>query len=185
MASTPQPRSGILIAAASLLLAGAALIAFALPAGGRAESAATPALSLAPAAPAAGGAFSGDVPRDGGTALLATSEDSDPPALATRLSAAGCNTTTIELLISGASSIYVVGAPPTVNAAFPATIAAQTPFFVRCAPGGLAAFRYSIAIESIGTLGTMVIDQTGDVVLPDREFYRIQMDLGARSSTRT
>ena len=43
----------------------------------------------------------------------------------------------------------------------------------------VAAFRYSITVESLGSLGAvMTIVQTGAVVMPDREYYRLQLDLG-------
>ena len=46
-------------------------------------------------------------------------------------------------------------------------------------PSELTAFRYSIIVESLGSLGAvMTILQTGAVVMPDREYSRLRLDLG-------
>ncbi len=171
-------RRSTLVGLASLAVVAIALSVLAVPLPGRAEGAATPAMTTAPTAPAVGGGFTGAVPRGGGIALLITSEDSDPLSLAQRLTAAGCNPSSIFLLREGVWIGFIVGAPAVVNLGFPNLLFAGTPFFVRCPEGGLAAFRYSITAESIGTLGTMTIDQTGEVVMPDREYFRLQLDLG-------
>ena len=159
----------------------AAMVALGVAAGpwpGRSESASSPATIEAPAAPAEGG-FSGTPPAGGGIALLATTEASTAAALVSALGAGGCGANTLAILVASAWSVYVVGAPPAVNTTFPATLAAGTPFFVRCKEsGGVQAFRYSVRLERLSGGRTFLIEQSGEVVLPDREHSTIHMDLG-------
>jgi hypothetical protein len=82
--------------------------------------------------PGAGGGFTGTAPARGSIGLLVTSQISTPAGLAAALAAAGCPPETIAILESGIWRIYIFGAPAQVNAAFPASLAATTPFFIRC-----------------------------------------------------
>ena len=77
-------------------------------------------------------AFSGTTPGPGQIGLLVTATETTPPDLVSSLRNAGCEPTTLALLAAGTWTIYVVDAPAVVNASFPATLAATTPFFVRC-----------------------------------------------------
>ncbi len=79
-----------------------------------------------------GGGFSGVPPRDGGTALLITTEMSSATGLAATLRDAGCQTQTLSAIEGGLWSSFVAGAPDFVNAPFPVLLAANTPFSVRC-----------------------------------------------------
>ena len=147
----------------------------ALSAPGPVESAQSRAAPLPQVAPAAGG-FSGEVPPGAVLALLVTSEPSDPQGLVDALSAAFCPTVTLALLTDGQWNIYVVGAPAVVNAAFPEMLAAGTPFLVRCGES-LRAFRYTSKVELFGASATLLIEQTGEVIFPDREHFTRHMDL--------
>ncbi len=137
-----------------------------------AQPRAAPPLAVAPAA----GGFSGEVPLGAGTALLVTSEASDALGLVHALSDAFCPTVTLALLIDGQWSIYVAGAPVAVNMAFPETLAAGTPFIVRCAES-LRAFRYTVKVELFNTSPTLLIEQIGEVIFPDREHFTLHQDL--------
>jgi hypothetical protein len=79
-----------------------------------------------------GGGFAGVPPLTGGIALLVTTEDSAPAALANTLRDAGCQTVTVSTAPNAAWSSYVPGAPSFVNDDFPGTVRAGTPFAVRC-----------------------------------------------------
>jgi hypothetical protein len=69
-----------------------------------------------------------------GIALLVTARVTSGANLATELRQAGCPAQTIALLEAGSWRIYVPGAPPAVNAAFPRSLEVGTPFFVACRP---------------------------------------------------
>ena len=158
----------------ALALAGIGAGVLALSAPGPVESAQSRAAPPPPVRPAAGG-FRGEVPPGAGIALLVTSETSDPQGLVDALSEAFCPTVTIVLLMDGQWSIYVAGAPAVVNAAFPETLAAGTPFIVRCGES-LRAFRYTSKVELFGASTTLLIEQTGEVIFPDREHFTRHMD---------
>ena len=79
-----------------------------------------------------GTGITGVPPRDGGVALLLTTEASTPDQLSATLAELGCGTVTITIVDSAAWAPYVSGAPAFVNDGFPASVAADTPFFVRC-----------------------------------------------------
>lgn len=116
----------ILTTAASMLVG---LVALALLfSGGSDASAQTPVPIAAPI----GGGFSGVPPRAGGAGLLITTETSSPTGLAETLRDAGCETLTFASIDDGLWSSYVAGAPDFVNVPFPALLAADTPFSVRC-----------------------------------------------------
>lgn len=84
-------------------------------------------------APAPGArAFSGATPPAGAAGLLVTSEVVTPAGLRTGLGAGGCRVQAMAVLRSGSWLVYIEGAPSVVNAAFPASLPATTPFFVRC-----------------------------------------------------
>ena len=84
-------------------------------------------------APAAGVAgFTGAAPAANSIGLLVTSGASTAPELVSALADAGCVVESLAILTGGVWSVYISGAPDVVNAAFPASLAASTPFFVRC-----------------------------------------------------
>lgn len=82
-------------------------------------------------APSAAG-FTGTAQAAGSTGLLVTSGESMAAELISVFADAGCPVESLSILVTGAWSVYIAGAPDIVNAAFPATLAATTPFFVRC-----------------------------------------------------
>jgi hypothetical protein len=86
---------------------------------------------VAPPAVAAAG-FTGDAPAADSIGLLVTSGASTPAELITALADAGCTAESVATLTGGAWLVYISGAPDVVNAAFPTSLAATTPFFVRC-----------------------------------------------------
>ena len=96
------------------------------------ETVVVPAVPVAPA-PAAGVAgFAGAAPAANSIGLLVTSGASTAPELVSALADAGCVVESLAILTGGVWSVYISGAPDVVNAAFPASLAASTPFFVRC-----------------------------------------------------
>ncbi len=97
-----------------------------------------PPVPSATAAPGAGasqgaGGFSGVAPARGSIGLLVTNRDSSATGLVAALTSGGCPAASIAVLERGTWKVHVVGAPAVVNSAFPASLAASTPFFVRCA----------------------------------------------------
>ncbi|MFN8639681.1 MAG: glycosyl hydrolase [Dehalococcoidia bacterium] len=58
--------------------------------------------------------------------------DSPVPRTITDLGSGGCSVETLGLLQEGRWLLYVQGAPAAVNAAFPSTFVAGTPYLVRC-----------------------------------------------------
>ena len=79
----------------------------------------------------ADGGFSG-TPTVPGVSLLSTTEESTPAGLTEALAASECSVTTLALLIASNWVAFIPGAPAAANAAFPSSLAAGTPFFVRC-----------------------------------------------------
>ncbi len=89
------------------------------------------AVSPTPAAPAAAVNVTGSVPAVG-VALLQAGAAGGAEDLIAGLSQRGCRATSIWLITSGSLLGYTAGAPAFVNTAFPATIAAGTPFLAVC-----------------------------------------------------
>lgn len=92
---------------------------------------ALPAPAPAPAKPT-GSVFSGALPPSGAAGLLVTGEVVTPTSLKTSLDAKGCQVQAFAVLRSGSWLVYIEGAPAVVNAGFPTTLGATSPFFVRC-----------------------------------------------------
>ena len=67
-----------------------------------------------------------------GIALLVTSVESTPDGLVAVLADNGCAADLLAITEAGALNIFLVGAPPIVNEAFPLSLAPRTAFFVRC-----------------------------------------------------
>ena len=88
--------------------------------------------SAAPMEPM-GATFTGAVPAGDSIALLVTGSAATAADLVTALGTAGCTVESISVLPAGAWLIFINGAPSVVNAAFPVSLDAGTPFFVRCA----------------------------------------------------
>ena len=106
------------------LLAGVLLL-FALgTAGGHADTASPESLRAS---------FGGNVPAEGGLALLVTTESSTPTALVDVLADAGCAVNVIAVFQAG-YLLFIPDAPERLNQAFPPKLPADTPFFVRCEP---------------------------------------------------
>lgn len=80
--------------------------------------------------------WSGDLPENGGLALLVATRDVTPDALDSRLREEGCRTVLIATTEAGEWRVYVVGAPPFVNAEASSTLVQGQPFVVRCADPG-------------------------------------------------
>ncbi len=77
-------------------------------------------------------AFSGSIPAPGGKGLLVTARQVPAGDLDSALGDSGCDASVFAVLESGVWTVYVVGVPAVVNAAFPSELAASTPFFARC-----------------------------------------------------
>jgi hypothetical protein len=75
----------------------------------------------------------GQVPARGSIALLVTGGSCTAAQLVAAAASAGCTVESLAILEGGVWKIYINGAPAVVNAAFPATLAATTAFFIRCA----------------------------------------------------
>lgn len=91
------------------------------------EPAATP-LATPPAATVA---ITGSVPASG-VALLQTGGAGSAEGVVAGLSQRGCTAASIWLVTAGSLTGYLAGAPSFVNAAFPASISAGTPFIAVC-----------------------------------------------------
>ncbi len=78
------------------------------------------------------GVFSGALPPSGGAGLLVTGTVVTPSSLRSGLDAKGCRVQAFAVLRSGSWLVYIEGAPGAVNANFPASLPATSPFFVRC-----------------------------------------------------
>ena len=76
--------------------------------------------------------FSGAIPVPGAAGLLVTSVPLASTDLVSELEFSGCTPEMVGLLTQGTWQIYIPGAPAAVNASFPASLAAATPFFTRC-----------------------------------------------------
>ena len=76
--------------------------------------------------------FIGTAPGSGSIALLVTSGTCTAAGLVSALGAANCTVESLAILEGGVWKIHINGAPAIVNAAFPATLAPTTAFFVRC-----------------------------------------------------
>lgn len=74
----------------------------------------------------------GEIPTSG-FGLLQVSAAATPSQLLTGLVAQGCAPVSISITEAGEFVVYVPGAPDFVNEAFPASLAANTGFIVRCA----------------------------------------------------
>ena len=79
-----------------------------------------------------GGTFTGTAPSAGSIGLLVTSGAASAADLIAALQTADCTVESISVLDDGAWLTFINGAPDVVNAAFPASLADVTPFFVRC-----------------------------------------------------
>ena len=77
-------------------------------------------------------AFTGSVPAPGGRGLLVTAQQASAGDLDVALGGSGCDASVFAVLESGVWTVYVVGAPAVVNAAFPSVLPASMPFFIRC-----------------------------------------------------
>ncbi len=65
-------------------------------------------------------------------AILVTPAWYETPVLVQELATVGCNPVVLGILVDGSWLMYVVGTPPVVNAVFPASLASNAPFYVRC-----------------------------------------------------
>ena len=83
------------------------------------------------AVPAASVAITGSVPATG-IALLQASGGGTAEGVIAGLSQRGCTAASIWLVTAGSLTGYLAGAPSFVNAAFPASISAGTPFIAVC-----------------------------------------------------
>ncbi|MEZ4503939.1 MAG: hypothetical protein R3C39_15050 [Dehalococcoidia bacterium] len=76
--------------------------------------------------------FTGEAPGTGSIGLLVASRATDATGLAGALNDAGCPVISLAIIQDGQWGIYIVGAPEMVNGTFPATVEANTAFFVLC-----------------------------------------------------
>ena len=72
------------------------------------------------------------VPKAGTSGLLVTEVMSSTGDLVSALDAAGCRAEVVGVVNDGRWLLYVVRAPQQVNAAFPSSLPAASPFYVRC-----------------------------------------------------
>lgn len=79
-----------------------------------------------------GDLFLGAGPGRGQVGLLVLAKGADAPQMVAGLSALGCPVEVLAVLEQGRWRVYIDGAPGQVNASFPGTLSANTPFFVRC-----------------------------------------------------
>ncbi|MDA0270516.1 MAG: matrixin family metalloprotease [Chloroflexi bacterium] len=70
--------------------------------------------------------------RPGATRLAVTEPDLTPPQLIAQLAAAGCDARLLAITSGGRFLMYVPGAPAFVNAAFPSSLGAGSPFIYHC-----------------------------------------------------
>ena len=82
-------------------------------------------------APSAGGVV-GAAPGSGAAGLLVTGGPSSASQIVAELGGRGCAVGSLAVLRGGTWLVYVNGAPAVVNSAFPGSLEATTPFFVRC-----------------------------------------------------
>ncbi len=76
----------------------------------------------------------GSIPGGGQHGLLVTGRDATVPEVLAALRNGGCEPASLAQLSGGFWAVYIVGAPAVVNAAFPESLPALAPFFVRCSP---------------------------------------------------
>ena len=76
--------------------------------------------------------FTGTPPGPGLLGLLVTSGAVSASNLVDALASTGCSTSALAVLEAGVWRVYIPGAPGAVNAAFPSSLEAGTPFAVRC-----------------------------------------------------
>lgn len=76
----------------------------------------------------------GVVPGRGSVALLVVGGSATTGNLRAALEATGCPSPTIAIIQQERWLIYISSAPAQVNSSFPASLPANTPFFVRCGP---------------------------------------------------
>jgi hypothetical protein len=95
------------------------------------DSEATPPAVVTPTATDAAVSVTGTVPTVG-VALLQTSASGSAEGIVAGLSQRGCRAASVWLVTSGSLRGYLAGAPGFVNAAFPASVAAGTPFLAVC-----------------------------------------------------
>ena len=131
------------------LVALLAVLTFALitPTSSRAQTttpAATPTATPTTTTP-----WTGAAPKPNQIALLVTSRSTSSTELVPALTAAGCSPALFAITDNAGNwSVYVVGGPAFVNASFPATLATNTVFFVRCSDTSLTSLEKA-PIESV------------------------------------
>ncbi len=76
--------------------------------------------------------WSGELPPEGGVAILQTTRETTAIDVAARLQQAGCNVVSMGVTSGGSWQMYIPGAPAFVNASFPATLQAGRGFVIRC-----------------------------------------------------
>lgn len=75
----------------------------------------------------------GDVPAEGGMALLIVGADTTAEGFVEVLRSAGCEAEVVAITSGGAFQLYAPAAPPFANASFPASLEAGRGVLVRCA----------------------------------------------------
>jgi hypothetical protein len=111
----------------------------------------------------AGGGFVGVPPAEAGTAFLTTTEGTTASALMATLTDAGCEVESIAAHSQQGWRVNIQGAPAQVNAPFPATIAAGTPFFVRCRDSATPAIDPANATYHIESDDVTLVDGRSEV----------------------
>jgi hypothetical protein len=79
------------------------------------------------------GLLFGSPPARGAIGLLVVARNADVGALTDSLGTAGCPVEVLAVLQNGSWRVNIPAAPAAVNVGFPASLAANTPVFVRCA----------------------------------------------------
>ncbi|MEX1022811.1 MAG: hypothetical protein WD058_06660 [Dehalococcoidia bacterium] len=95
----------------------------------------TAAMLLAPSTAGAqqAGLIAGDLPQDGGAALVTVTADATVDEVVAALGDGGCQPVSLAVTSDGSFITYVPGAPSFVNESFPASFTAGAPLAVRCA----------------------------------------------------
>ena len=144
-----------------------------------------------PATTHAAGGFFGLAPAPGAGDFRTADGDQEISELVTALEAAGCDVLSLAFFNAPAErfDFHFPGIEAISDLSATDPVANGKVFFAACDVADaddvadvdevrLRAFRYTIRAESVGTIGTILIEQVGEVVLPDREHFRLRMDLG-------
>ena len=110
------------------------------------------AIAMASSAGAQPAPYRGDIPAQGGPALLVTTASVAPTDLDAALGGGGCYARLIGVTEAGHWLLYVPGAPAIANAGCPSLLANNTPFIVECSAEPTAAAAVQLIQQYIDDL---------------------------------